>query len=436
MESIWTDISLPRFPKLTEDAQTEVLVIGGGIAGILTTYMLKQAGIDCLLAEAKNICNGITKNTTAKITSQHGFVYDKLLRSFGAEKTKLYFEVNEAAIDRYRELCKRIDCDFEEKEAFAYAIHDPRLLERELNALRKIGAPARFASRTTLPFSTLGAVCFPKQAQFHPLKFLAAIAKDLPIYEHTEIKKIEKQVAYTEHGSIRAEKIIVTTHFPFLNRHGFYFLKLYQDRSYVLSVRGGANMHGMYIDGESSNLSFRSAGDSLLIGCGGHRTGKTGSGWQDAMEVIKRYYPDAKIEHRWATQDCMTPDGIPYIGQYSANTPNLYVATGFNKWGMTSAMAAAEILTDLVREKKNRYASLFSPSRSILKPQIAVNAWEAATNLLRPTVPRCPHLGCALQWNKRERTWDCPCHGSRFTENGELIDNPSTKDLRKPPKKP
>lgn len=422
---------MPHFPTLKNDVQTDVLIIGGGIAGILTAYMLKQAGVDCLLAESETIASRTTQNTTAKITSQHGFIYSKL----GAEKAKAYFSANEQAVERYRKLCSKIDCDFEEKEAFAYAMHDPRLLERELSVLQSIGAPARYVSRTGLPFATLGAVCFPRQAQFHPLKFLAAIAKDLPILEHTEIQKIENKVAYTSHGHIRAEKIIVATHFPFLNKHGLYFLKMYQDRSYVLALDGG-NVDGMYINGESADLSFRNANGHLLIGCGSHRTGKTTSGWQEASEIAKRYYPEAKAVYRWATQDCMTPDGIPYIGQYAQSTPDLYVATGFNKWGMTTAMVAAELLTDLIRGRENPYAALFSPSRSFFQKQVALNAAEAVTNLLRPTRPRCPHLGCALRWNAREHTWDCPCHGSRFTGSGKRIDNPATKDLRKSPKRP
>ena len=188
----------------------------------------------------------------------------------------------------------------------------------------------------------------------------------------------------------------------------------------------------MYIDGDGG-LSWRNSGDLLLIGSGSGRTGKQSRGWRDAEEAARRYYPTATIAYQWATQDCMTLDGIPYVGQYSARTPNLYVATGFNKWGMTSAMAAAEVLADLVCGKQNEYAALFSPSRSILHPQLAVNAVGAVANLLRPTVPRCPHLGCALRWNPREHSWDCPCHGSRFDRDGRLLNNPATGNLKKKP---
>ena len=164
----------------------------------------------------------------------------------------------------------------------------------------------------------------------------------------------------------------------------------------------------------------------LGLGGGGHRSGKKGGGWQAPEQFAALHYPGAEIAARWATQDCMSLDHVPYIGQYAKSTPDLFVATGFNKWGMTSAMVSAEILTALVQGKPHPYADLYSPSRSSLHPQLFLNAAEAALSLLTPTVPRCPHMGCALKYNKAEHTWDCPCHGSRFQEDGALIDNPAT----------
>lgn len=275
-----------------------------------------------------------------------------------------------------------------------------------------------------------GAVRLPRQAQFHPLKFLSAIAKDLHIYEHTPVRELLGTTAVTDQGRIRAEKIIVTTHFPFLNRHGSYFLKLYQHRSYVIALKNAPTVKGMYVDEAQKGLSFRNYKDLLFIGGGGHRTGKRGKNWRELREFSRQYYPHAADAYHWATQDCMTLDGVPYIGPYSANTPHLYVAAGFNKWGMTSAMVAAMILSDLVAEHKSPYAEIFSPSRTILRPQLAINGFEAVTHLLIPASPRCSHMGCALQWNSHEHTWDCPCHGSRFTAEGRLIDNPATEDLK------
>ena len=432
MKSVWSKDTMPHFAPLAEDIRTDVLIIGGGIAGILAAFTLQSRGVDCVIAEAGSLCGGVTQNTTAKITSQHGFIYDKLIRSFGAETARLYLRANEDALAEYRRLCQTISCDFEEKDAFAYSLDDPRKVERELQALEKLDFPAKFTEHTALPFAVSGAICFPKQAQFHPLRFLAQIAKDLHIYENTEVTELRDGLARTPHGNIRAEKIIIATHFPFLNRHGSYFLKLYQQRAYVAAVEGCPNVGGMYIDGDGG-LSFRNYDDYLLIGCGSHRTGKKSRGWRDAEDTVARYYPNAKIAYRWATQDCMTLDGIPYVGKYSARTENLYVATGFNKWGMTSAMVAATLLADLICGRKNAYAAVFSPSRSILQPQLAVNAMGAVINLLRPTVPRCPHLGCALRWNAREHSWDCPCHGSRFDKDGKLLNNPATGHLKKKP---
>ena len=251
------------------------------------------------------------------------------------------------------------------------------------------------------------------------------------IYENTPVRELTPYAAITDYGRIFADAFIVATHFPFLNKHGSYFLKLYQQRSYVLALENALAPGGMYLSVEENGLSFRHCGDILLLGGSGHRTGKPGGGWTELEEKAKAFYPKSKVVRRWATQDCMSLDGIPYIGQYSRNTPNLYVATGFNKWGMTSSMVAANILTDLVQRKPNVYAQIFSPSRSMLHGQLGINLLESTKNLLSPTSPRCPHLGCALRWNKQEHSWDCPCHGSRFEENGKLIDNPATGDLKK-----
>ena len=390
MTSLWERTwDHTNFAPLEGDVNTDVLIIGGGMAGILCAYLLHHAGVPYMLAEAETVCSGITKNTTAKLTSQHGLIYDKLIRTLGVERAKGYLSANQAALQRYRVLCRGIDCDFEDKSAYVYALNDRRKLEQELSALEKLGFHGEFSEHLPLPFSTAGAVKFSNQAQFHPLKFVSAISKGLHIYEHTPVRELIGTTAVTNRGKITAKDIIVATHFPFLNNYG----------------------------------------DLLLIGGGGHRTGKQGGAWKELRDFAGRYYPNAAEKYHWATQDCMSLDGVPYIGPYSASTSNLYVATGFNKWGMTSSMVSAMILSDLVQGKKNPYADVFSPSRSILRPQLAVNGLEAMVSLLTPTSKRCPHLGCALKWNPQEHTWDCPCHGSRFTEEGKLIDNPATGNL-------
>lgn len=430
MLSLWSNTTNPEtFPQLKGDLQTEVLIIGGGITGILCAYFLQQANIDYVLVEADRICSGITKNTTAKITSQHGLIYHKLTNKFGVEKAHMYLEANESALKEYEKLCSDLDCDFETKSSFVYSMDSHQKIEKELQALERIGYGPRYADTLPLPFAVAGAVEFENQAQFHPLKFLTHIAKDLRIYEHSKVRELAPNMAITEHGKITASKIIVTTHFPLLNKHGSYFLKLYQHRSYVIALEKTVQMDGMYVDEAKKGLSFRNYKDLLLLGGGDHRTGKKGGNWAELSAFAKKYYPRSHEKYRWATQDCMTLDDIPYIGTYSKRTANLYVATGFNKWGMTSAMVAAKLLRDMILEKENPYAPVFSPSRSILRPQLVVNAFETTTNLLTPTTKRCPHMGCALKWNPQEHSWDCPCHGSRFTEKGEVIDNPATDDL-------
>ena len=429
MNSIWKETSkrVP-FESLNGVKSTDILIIGGGIAGILCAYQLKRSGIDCILVEADEICSGITQNTTAKITLGQGLLYNKMLHRFGEDKAKLFVKAQKNAIREYAHLAESIDCDFEAKDSYVYSLGNRKKIEKEVDALNILGIGASFSEARELPFSVAGAVRIKGQAQFHPLKFLYEIAKDLPIYEHTKVINLIPHKAVTNRGIITFLKLIVATHFPIYNKHGAYFLKLYQHRSYVIALKGAPQMKGMYVDESNTGLSFRNYDDLLLLGGGGHRTGKKGGCWQELEEFAKEHYPNAKIVAKWATQDCMTLDGIPYIGEYSKNTPDTFVATGFNKWGMTNAMVASKILCDLVQGKENRFAEVFSPSRSIFRPQLAINAFESTVGLLTPTTPRCPHLGCALKYNSAEHTWDCPCHGSRFDEYGSLIDNPATED--------
>lgn len=425
---------MPEFPTLGSDLKTEVLIVGGGMTGLLCAYMLEQAGVRYALIEADRICSGVTKNTTAKITSQHGLIYDKLIRQHGKQIARKCWEANEAAIREYEKLAQSVDCDFKKEKNYIYSKGDMQALRAEKTALDRLGIPAHFVKNLPLPFPVRGAVCFENQAQFHPLKFVAGIAKDLHIYEGTPAREFMENRVITDYGCITASKIIMATHFPLVNKHGAYFLKLYQQRSYVLALKNAGNVDGMYLDMAENGLSLRSWGDLLLIGGGGHRTGKQGGGWAELEKYAARYFPDSCEISRWATQDCMSLDGIPYIGRYSKYTQDLFVATGFNKWGMTSSMVAAMLLRDLVQGKKNPYTDVFQPNRSIWRKQLFCNGAESMVNLLTPTRPRCPHMGCALKWNRQEHSWDCPCHGSRFDEEGKLLDNPATADLPEIPK--
>ena len=428
-KSVWTEsVKLPSFNALEGDVKTDVLIIGGGLCGILCAYFLKRAGIDYVLVEGSEIASGTTKNTTAKITFQHGLLYQKIIKDYGMEFAQMYLGANAKAFFVYEKLCKQINCNFEYKDAYTYSLTDRLKTEEEVVALNKLGFNAQFAENTELPFKISGAVRFKNQAQFNPLKFVSQIVKGLNVYENTFAREYTPDGIITDRGKIRAEKIIVATHFPFLNKHGSYFLKLYQHRSYVSAFENMCSLKGMYVDEDKKGMSFRSYGNLTLVGGGGHRTGKQGGCWKELDEFAKKYYPDAVLKYQWAAQDCMSLDGIPYIGQYSKNTPDMYVATGFNKWGITSSMVAAMLLTDMVQGKTNDFAEVFSPQRNMVKPQLFVNGFESAVNLITPTKRRCPHLGCALKWNMAEHSWDCPCHGSRFSEDGKLIDNPATGD--------
>ncbi|MDD3222778.1 MAG: FAD-dependent oxidoreductase [Clostridia bacterium] len=432
MSSIWTEtVKLPTFQRLESDKKTAVLIIGGGIAGILCAYQLSLAGVDYILVEAKRICSGVTENTTAKLTSQHGLVFDRLIREFGVENARLYLQANNDALQTYKELCRGIDCDYEIKDNYVYTLNNEEKIENELKALEKIGGCANYIKNLPLPFQTKGTVSFPNQAQFHPLKFLAEIAQKLNIYENSKVIELGLCIAKTETATIYADNIIVATHYPMNNKHGAYYLKLYQSRSYVAALENAQSVDGMYVDESDTGFSFRNYKGYLLLGGGGHRTGRDGGNWHVIEKFAREHYPEAEIKMRWAAQDCMSLDKVPYIGLYGKHTEGFYVTAGYNKWGMTSAMVSAKLLIDRILSKENPYSQLFQPyNRSMIRKQLFINMAESTANLLTPSLKRCPHMGCALKWNRDEHSWDCPCHGFRFTEDGQLIDNPATSDLK------
>ena len=432
MKSIWTEtVEMPLFKTLEADAETDTLIIGGGMAGVLCAFMLERAGMPYLLVEADRICGGVTAGTTAKITLQHGFFADQLIREKGCDRAKMYMEANCTALETYRELCGGMDCDYAEADNIVYTRGRREHAEKEAAALGHLGVESDVLSALPIPVDCTAAVRVRGQAQFHPLKLAKTIAQGLNIRENTRVTAIAPGRAETEHGVIQAKRIVIATHFPFVNNHGGYFMKLYQNRSYVLALENAESLPGMYVDEDKKGFSFRQYGGMLLLGGGSHRTGSRGGGWQELREFAAKHYPGAREAAHWAAQDCMSLDGMPYIGQYGRRTPEWYVTTGFNKWGMTGAMVSALLLRDMLLGRQNDWQDVFAPSRSMLYPQLAVNLAESTVNLLRPTAPRCPHLGCALKYNRQEHSWDCPCHGSRFAENGELLDNPAMGGLKK-----
>ena len=430
MSSVWRkNSSFPSFKSLSRDIETDVLVIGGGLCGVLCAHYLTKMGVNCVLLEANEICGGVTNYTTAKITAQHGAVYSRLIKYFGQDRARLYYNAHTDATEEYGELCRDIDCDFRRTPSYLYSTGNPSELEAEFSALKMLGIPVSRKESEELPFKTSYSLRFDNQAVFNPLKLTARLVGGLEIYERSRVLGIVGTTAYTSDHSVRAKRIIVATHFPFINSHGFYYLKMYQERSYVLALTGAPKLSGMYLGIGESGISLRSAGDVLLVGGGAHRTGKGGCGWHICEEFKKKFYPDAEVYTRFATQDCMSLDAMAYIGKYSALSDGLYVATGFNKWGMTSSMVAARLLSDLIIGKSNVYAELFTPSRSILRRGLLTNTKEAISGWLSFGKPRCSHLGCALNYNRYENSWDCSCHGSRFNEDGELLDNPANTDL-------
>ena len=432
INSIWnTSANLPRFEALKGNLKTDVLIIGGGLAGVLLALKLKEFGVQYTLVEANTICSGVTLNTTAKITSQHSLIYSKINKSYNSEMAEMYYKSNQKAVEEFKNKCKSIDCDFLEKDAFVYSLNRKDKINEECEILNRINASFEYVTEIDLPFTVAGAIKFKNQAQFNPLKFVECVVKDLNVYENTKVLGFDGDCYVTNNGKISANKTIVTTHFPIFNKFGFYPLKLYQDRSYVIALKEAKKVDGMYIDENPTGLSFRMYDDLLLLGGGSHRTGKEGGNWHELVKFKNRFYPSSKEVTRWATQDCMSLDGIPYIGQYSKTAPDIFVATGFNKWGMSTSMVAANLLCDLIMGNDNEYSELYSPSRKMLHPQLFTNIIESTVNLLNPKTPRCPHLGCALKWNNTEKSWDCPCHGSRFSEDGKLLDNPATADLKK-----
>lgn len=474
MKSIWQTETVPPVSKpepLRGMNRADVAVIGAGMAGVLTAYELQSRGAKVVVLERGRIGNGVTAGTTAKITSQHRLIYDRLISGFGVEKAAQYAQANQRAIRQYAALVKskKIDCDFERRPAFVYARDDTEKLEREMRAAVRLGIPATLTDRTELPFSVAGALCFPEQAQFNPLRFLYALARELTIYENTPVWNIEGNTVSFRGGKLRAQAVVVATHYPIVNSPGYYFLRMHQKRSYVVALSGTPPLEGMYLDEKESGLSFREADGLLLLGGAGHRTGKNteGGNYGRLIRNAGILYPQASVRAMWSAQDCITADGVPFIGEYASSMPRVFVATGFNKWGMTGAMVAASLLSDKITGKENAYAPVFSPRRFPVRAsagnltadsaQAVMGLGEQMLHLPSRTLDnlspgqggvvrydgrkvgaykdekgqvflvstRCPHLGCELKWNPEEKTWDCPCHGSRFDFRGRLLDAPA-----------
>ncbi len=443
MNTLWNETySIPRRKHLPGNLSSDIAVIGAGMAGILTAFYLAREGRQVIVAEAARITGGQTAGTTAKITSQHGLIYQRLVKNIGAGAARLYASANENALSEYQRLIRDrdISCEFERLPAYLYSCRSSLAIQDEAEAARLAKIPASLTGRTELPFSVKAAVRFPDQAQFHPLRFLGALVPSLVIYENTPVLSVTEdgswQILSTPHGRIRAKEVVFACHYPFPLIPGFYFMKMYQKRSYVLSLTGAPKLKGMYLGIDPDGLSLRSAGDRLLLGGAGHRTGKLkGQPYQSLRRSASRFFPGSKTAGYWSAQDCVSLDGLPYIGRFSPRTPHWYIASGFGKWGMSTSMAAALLLTDLICGRTSPYEALFSPHRLHIRAsagEFAVHSAESARGLLlgaSPSSMRCPHMGCKLNWNCAENTWECPCHGSRFDSQGHLLNGPAQTSL-------
>ena len=493
MKSLWIETTKDEISlePLRKDEETEVCVIGAGLFGLTTAYYLTELGKKVIVLEKGEIGEKASGNTTGKISSLHGLFYDHLISDYGEDYARKYLEANEKTIQNIKDIIQKeqIECELTEQSAFVYTAKQDEVqeIEKEVEAVKKLGKDAQFVTNIGLPFKIKGAIEFKNQAQFHPRKYMLGLAKSIlkknQIYNYTTVTDVSKEgeqfKIYTDRGNITAKYVVLATHYPIVNMPGFYFTKMYQSTSYLIAIETDKKLpKGMYINAKEPIYTFRTATynekEILLIGGSGHKTGEpieNNSHYEELEKKAKELYPDCKVLFRWNTRDCISLDKIPYIGEFSNVMKNMYVGTGFNKWGITSSNIAANIIADKIIGEENEYEEIFTATR--MKP--IKNRWEVE-NMLKETVnsialnkfkidswnldliekdngaiveingenvgiykdiqgkiyavkPNCSHLGCLLSWNNLDKTWDCPCHGSRFDYTGRNIYEPAIKNL-------
>lgn len=493
-QSYWiASTSDTSYPSLEEDIKVDVVIVGGDMVGITTGFLLKKEGLTVAILEADRIVKGTTAYTTAKITSQHSLIYHKIKTQMGLEKAQQYAEANESAIHFIAKLIEEeeIDCDFSWRPAYVYTQKDNYVQKiiNEVKTASSLGIKASFFEDIPLPIKVKGAMRFDNQAQFHPRKYMLFLANKIPgngsnIFENSRVVDVEEgstiKVIVDNGKKVIANSLIVASHYPFYDIRGLYFTRLYQERSYVVVAKVKEKFpEGMFINAEEPTRSLRSlpyGNEELVMFIGDHH--KTGHGedmnqhYDALIDFAKDTFTLEDILYRWSTQDCMTLDSIPYVGHHTTLSRNIFVATGFCKWGMTNSTASAMILRDLIIKGDSPWAPVYNPSRSLnfssAGKLISINA-EVAEKLVKgklSPLPQdiniekgegravningrrtgayrdedgalhlvdttCTHLGCELAWNEAERSWDCPCHGSRFTYDGEIIEGPTTSPLRR-----
>ncbi|MCI8273728.1 MAG: FAD-dependent oxidoreductase [Clostridia bacterium] len=495
MSSLWIETTKEdiKLSTLEREEEAEICVIGAGLFGLTSAYYLTKQGKNVIILEKGEIGQKVSGNTTGKITSLHGLFYNHLIEDYGEEYAKKYLEANEQAIKNIKQIVEeeKINCDLEERDAYTYTTSQDEVIEiqKEVDAVQKLGKEAEFVTKTELPFQIKGAIKFKNQLQFHARKYMIGLAKKIAeknkICNYTTVTDVvredERYKIYTDKGCIYAKYVILATHYPIVNTPGFHFLKMYQSTSYIIAIETEKKLpQGMYINIREPIYSCRTANYNgkqiLLIGGSDHKTGKPiqdDSNYRNLENKAKELYPDCKVLFKWNTRDCIGIDKIPYIGEFSKFMPEMYVGTGFKKWGMTSSNIAANIVVDKILGKENKYEEIFTATR--IKP--IKNRWEMS-NMLKETVnsialnkfkiepaeiskiendngaiieingenvgiykdpegkiyaikPNCSHLGCLLSWNNLDKTWDCPCHGSRFDYKGKNIYEPAINELEK-----
>ncbi|WP_339318493.1 FAD-dependent oxidoreductase [Paenibacillus sp. FSL R10-2734] len=497
-ESLWRDTTdLPAFPKLTEDISTDVAVVGGGITGITTAYLLSKAGYKVTLLEAGEILSGTTGFTSAKISAQHGLIYHHLLKHFGEENARLYYQSNNEAMNWILNTAEELEvsCGIKREAAYLYAdAEDPQTLkqlEEEYKAYEQLGLPGEWLDNVPIPLMASGAIKLPEQARFHPLQYLKALLKVIVekggvIYEHTmmadKVEKNDKLTLFTEKNDYRitCRYAVSASHFPFYDGGVLYFSRLHAERSYCLAIQPETDFEGgMYLSASEPTRSLRAVeweGRNLVIvGGENHKTGQgiCTIGHYENLELFAGHLLGIKaIPYRWSAQDLITLDRVPYIGKISDNE-EIYIATGYGKWGMSSGTLAAQIISDQIQRKDNPYTELYDPSRfkagasiksfivqnaNVVKELVAgkveivhkktsdlkadegavvfhdgkrVGAYKDPEGKLHLVDRTCTHMGCECDWNDGDRSWDCPCHGSRFSYDGEVLEGPASVPLTK-----
>jgi glycine/D-amino acid oxidase-like deaminating enzyme/nitrite reductase/ring-hydroxylating ferredoxin subunit len=481
------------YPPLSHDVHVDVAIIGGGIVGIMAATFLQDVGKTVAVIEARRIAEGVTGHTTAKVTSLHTLVYDELIRKFGEDKARLYGESNQAAIGIIKQLCedRDLDCEFNETTAYTYTTNDEYVsqIEKEVEAARSLGLPAQYYDEVALPFPVKAAVGFTGQAEFHPRKFLLPLAASIPrdgshIFENTRVIDIEEdkpcRLSIDGRWAVTAQDVIVATNMPIINT-GMFFARAEPSRGYALAVEVPEDRipNGMFINVGAPTHSVRRAryrGGTILILAGeGHHVGEGGNHrehWRRLEQWARKDLDATDVVYRWSTQDYYSLDKVPFIGKMAPGSDHLYTATGFNAWGMTTGVVSGRLLADLITDVPNPWAEVYDPNRVTLKSlpsfvkkgghdakrligdrltgapdeeetralprgsgavfdidgdKVAVHRTDDGT--LRRMSAVCTHLGCVVSWNDAERSWDCPCHGSRFATDGSVLQGPATKPL-------